>query len=85
VDARIADVGRGRRAGNLGPGLRFHYLPDEPAANRMNVDTAEYANIVLGSGRFYAQARAAGMRRPAAPRRACSCCANGCVARWPAT
>ncbi len=31
----------------------------------MNVDSAEYANIVLGFSRFYGQARAAGMRSPA--------------------
>ena len=51
-------------AGNLGPGLRFHYLPHRPVTHWMNVDSAEYANIVLGFSRFYGQARAAGMSRP---------------------
>ncbi|HKE81027.1 MAG TPA: hypothetical protein VKB54_17040 [Solirubrobacteraceae bacterium] len=65
IDRFLRGVGRhGRSAGNLGPGLRFHYLPAEPVANRMNVDSAEYANIVLSFSRFYEQARAAGMPRP---------------------
>jgi hypothetical protein len=51
-------------AGNLGPGLRFHYLPHERTGHPMNVDSAEYANIVLSFSRFYEQARAAGMRAP---------------------
>jgi hypothetical protein len=66
LDLFLGDVGRGdprRRAGNLGPGLRFHYLPDEPVGNGMNLDTAEYANIVLSFSRFYDQAREAGMQR----------------------
>ncbi|HEX2104666.1 MAG TPA: hypothetical protein VHF51_13505, partial [Solirubrobacteraceae bacterium] len=71
LDRFLAHVGRDdprRRAGNLGPGLRFHYLPDEPVTNGMNVDSAEYANIVLGFTRFYAQAREAGMPRPSTAR-----------------
>ena len=59
---------RGRSAGNLGPGLRFHYLPDRPRSVAQNVDSAEYANIVLGAIRFYAAARASGMPRPARAR-----------------
>jgi hypothetical protein len=55
---------KGHAAGNLGPGLRFHYLPHERAGHPMNVDSAEYANIVLGFSRFYEQARSAGMPRP---------------------
>ena len=35
--------GHGRAAENLGPGLRFHYLPHERADHPMNVDSAEYA------------------------------------------
>ena len=54
------------RAGNFGPGMRFHYLPGRPADRRLNIDSAEYANIVFSAGRFYEQARAAGM--PALPR-----------------
>jgi hypothetical protein len=60
-----ADVGHdGKRAGNFGPGLRFHYLPDRPLDRRLNVDSAEYANIVFSFSRFYEQARLAGMPNP---------------------
>ena len=55
------------QAGNFGPGMRFHYLPHRPAGARLNVDSAEYANIVFSAGRFYEEALAAGM--PALPRR----------------
>ena len=55
---------RGRAAGNLGPGLRFHYRPSRRPGEPINVDSAEYANIVLSFSRFYAAARAAGMPRP---------------------
>lgn len=48
-------------ASNLGPGMRFHYLPHERLNHPMNVDSAEYANIVLSFMRFYEQARDAGM------------------------
>ena len=50
------------------PGLRFHYPPARPPRAAQNVDSAEYANIVLGVTRFYAAARAAGMPRPARAR-----------------
>jgi hypothetical protein len=56
-----ADDGPGGGVGNLGPGLRFHYLPQRPINSRMNVDSAEYANIVMSFTRFYGHARAAGM------------------------
>jgi hypothetical protein len=46
---------------NFGPGLRFQYLPHFGAHARANVDSAEYANIVLSFLRFYNQARHAGM------------------------
>lgn len=52
------------RAGNLGSGLRFHYLPRRPADSRLNVDSAEYANIVYSFARFYEPALAAGMPAP---------------------
>jgi hypothetical protein len=66
LDRFIAGVSRGRDGGpgNLGPGLRFHYLPDRPLNHPMNVDSSEYANIVLSFTRFYGQARRAGMPRP---------------------
>jgi hypothetical protein len=53
--------GSAARAGNFGPGMRFHYLPDGSVNGRANVDSAEYANIVLTFTRFYDQARRAGM------------------------
>ena len=46
---------------NFGPGMRFHYLPDHRINVPSNVDSAEYANIVLSFVRFYDQARHAGM------------------------
>jgi hypothetical protein len=49
---------------NLGPGLRFHYAPSQPLDAPLNVDSAEYANIVLSFAGPYAQARRAGMPRP---------------------
>ena len=52
-------------AGNLGPSLRFHYLPADDVNDPRNVESTEYANIVLSYARFYGQARAAGMPRPA--------------------
>ena len=57
-------VGRGGAAGNLGLGLRFHYLPAQGARHRLNFDSPEYANVVLGFSRHYNAARAAGMTRP---------------------
>jgi hypothetical protein len=61
--------GAGSRIGNFGPGLRFHYLPHMSANVDKNVDSAEYANIVLTFTRFYDQARRAGMPQlPAAAR-----------------
>ena len=50
---------------NFGPGMRFHYLPDHAVNTPSNVDSAEYANIVLSFVRFYDQARDAGMAAPA--------------------
>ena len=50
---------------NFGAGLRFHYLPHQPPEDSHNVDSAEYANIVLSVSRYYGAARAAGMRPPA--------------------
>jgi hypothetical protein len=46
---------------NFGAGLRFHYLPPRTPAAPANVDSAEYANMVLSFLRFYDQARRAGM------------------------
>jgi hypothetical protein len=67
--ARFAADARGRAgtAGNLGPGLHFHYLPHMRLSHPMNVDSAEYANITASFAREYAQARHAGMK-PLPPR-----------------
>ncbi len=46
---------------NFGAGLRFQYLPQFGSYARANVDSAEYANIVLSFLRFYNQGRHAGM------------------------
>jgi hypothetical protein len=57
------------RAGNFGAGMRFHYLPESRLDHPMNVDSAEYANIVLSFTRFYDQARSSGMPAPSAAQR----------------
>ena len=46
---------------NFAAGLRFQYLPHFGSYARANVDSAEYACIVLSFLRFYNQARRAGM------------------------
>jgi hypothetical protein len=51
----------GYRAPNLGPGYGFHYAPSQPASAGVNLDTPEYANIVLSTLGYYDQARHAGM------------------------
>ncbi len=55
----------GAAADNFGGGLRFRYLPHRPPDASVNLDSAEYANIVLGFSRHYGQARRAGMPAPA--------------------
>jgi hypothetical protein len=64
--ARFAAGARGSAAaaGNLGPGLHFHYFPHMRRSHPMNVDSAEYANITASFLREYRQARRAGMRPP---------------------
>jgi hypothetical protein len=61
--------GSGGRAGNLGPGLRFHYFPHLSRHSRTNFDSAEYANIVASFARFYSLARQRGMAAPSASAR----------------
>jgi hypothetical protein len=51
----------GATVANLGPGYRFHYLPQASEAHKYNLDSAEYANIVCGFLVAYRQARDAGM------------------------
>jgi hypothetical protein len=53
-------------AGSLGPGMQFHYIPAGPPRSQLNVESAEYANIVASVIRFYDGAVALGMR-PLAP------------------
>jgi hypothetical protein len=49
-------------AGTLGPGMQFHYLPHGLEGSKLNVDSAEYANIVASVVRFYDSSIALGMR-----------------------
>jgi hypothetical protein len=49
-------------AGSLGPGMQFHYLPAASPRTNLNIDSAEYANIVASVVRFYDAAVARGMR-----------------------
>jgi len=56
--AQLARFVTGR---NFAAGLRFQYLPHFGSYARGNVDSAEYACIVLSFLRFYNQARHAGM------------------------
>ena len=57
--AQLARFVSGSR--NFGPGLRFQYIPHAPPSIRSNIDSAEYANIVISFLRFYNQGRRAGM------------------------
>ena len=49
-------------AGSLGPGMQFHYIPYGLPGSKLNIDSAEYANIVASVVRFYDFAIASGMR-----------------------
>jgi hypothetical protein len=49
-------------AGSFGPGMQFHYLPHGSPRSQLNVDSAEYANIVASITRFYDAAVGRGMR-----------------------
>jgi hypothetical protein len=53
--------GSASSVGNFGAGMRFHYLPGRTINGKANLDSAEYANIVLTFTRFYDSARARGM------------------------
>jgi hypothetical protein len=53
-------------AGSLGPGMQFHYAPAASVRSKLNIDSAEYANIVASVVRFYDVAVARGMRPLAA-------------------
>jgi hypothetical protein len=45
-----------------GPGYHWHYLPHRFAGAQMNLDSAEYGNIVCGALLFYERAVTAGLR-----------------------
>jgi len=62
-------------AGTFGPGMQFHYTPDSTPRSQLNVESAEYANIVASTNRFYDGAVALGMR-PLAP------ADEGLLRRW---
>ncbi len=49
------------RIANLGPSYNFHRDPFQRAGSRQNIESAEYANIVLDVIYYYEQARHAGM------------------------
>jgi hypothetical protein len=57
----------GALTANLGTGYEFHYDPGRDSAARINLDSAEYANIVVDAVAPYERAVAAGM--PPLPRR----------------
>jgi hypothetical protein len=50
-------------AGTLGPGMQFHYIPHGLPTSKLNIESAEYANIVASVVRFYDSAIARGMQR----------------------
>jgi hypothetical protein len=54
-------MGREKSA-NLGPGYQFHYRPDHRDRSASNLDTPEYANIVIQALSYYDRALALGMR-----------------------
>ena len=49
------------RIPNLGPSYNFHRNPFQSSRTRQNIESAEYANIVLDVIYYYEQARRAGM------------------------
>ena len=81
--ARAAPPASCSAAGNFGAGLRFQYYPRGGRGRPLNLDSAEYSNIVLSFLRFYGQAGAPGWRRCRAPAAGSSAAGSG--ARWPAT
>jgi hypothetical protein len=60
----------GNKSPNLGAGYQFHYRPDHRDRASSNLDTPEYANIVIQALSYYDRALALGMPPlPAAQRR----------------
>jgi hypothetical protein len=69
VDRFCAGIERAPVAGgspNLGPGYRFHYLPNRPPTHPFNLDSSEYASETCHFILYYEQALRAGMT-PIAP------------------
>jgi hypothetical protein len=50
------------RIPNLGPSYSFHRNPFQRVGNKQNIESTEYANIVLDAIYYYEQARREGMR-----------------------
>src|SRR3954452_5634315 len=75
--------GTAAHAGNFGPGLRFHDLPDRTVNAHSNVDTAEYANIMLSFTWSIRRPGTPGCRRSRRAR--ARSWASGSDARSPAT
>ncbi len=65
--AHIAKPAPGMSTANLGRGYQFHYDPEQPGGAPINLDTPEYANIVVHAIAHYDEARRHGMRPLPAP------------------
>ncbi|HEX5621053.1 MAG TPA: hypothetical protein VFX51_21700 [Solirubrobacteraceae bacterium] len=60
--AHIARPARGMATGNLGRGYQFHYYPQRSETAAINLDSPEYANIVVHAITHYDEALRQGMR-----------------------
>jgi hypothetical protein len=60
--AHIVRPARGQATGNLGRGYQFHYDPDRSDTAAINLDSPEYANIVVHAIGHYDDALRRGMR-----------------------
>ena len=49
-------------AGSFGLGMQFHYIPHGLPSSKLNIESAEYANVVASVARFYDSSIALGMR-----------------------
>jgi len=58
----ITRPGTGARTANLGRGYQFHYQPNDPDTAGINLDSPEYANIVMHAIAYHDRARRLGMR-----------------------
>jgi hypothetical protein len=60
--AHISRPAPGMSTSNLGRGYEFHYSPEKPDTAGINLDSPEYANIVVYAIAHYDEARRQGMR-----------------------